>query len=91
MDKRQALPVRFPEALLVDARSVRAELESLNDLVVVAVEREARRRRGEAALAKIRESHERVQARTGLQPDPVPLIRALRQGTATSSAHGTRS
>jgi hypothetical protein len=80
MDRRQALTVKFPDALLAQAKAVAAEPESLNDLVVEAVEREVRRRRTEAALARIHQVREKVLARTGPQPDPVPLIRALRQG-----------
>jgi hypothetical protein len=38
--------VRFLEALFFDARFVRAELESIDDLVVLAVEREVHRRWG---------------------------------------------
>ena len=77
---RQAVTVRFPEALLTEARAVRAQPESLNDLVVVAVDREVRRRRAEAALTRLRQVREQVYARTGPQPNPVPLIRALRDG-----------
>lgn len=80
MDKRQAVTVRFPEALLAEVRAVRTQPESLNELVVAAVEREVRRRRGEAALTRLRQIREQVYARAGLQPDPVPLIRALREG-----------
>jgi hypothetical protein len=80
MDRRQAMTVRFPETLLREARAVRASPESLNDLVVAALEREVRRRRAEAALARLRQVREQVYARTGPQPDPVPLIRALREG-----------
>jgi hypothetical protein len=72
--------VRFPETLLTEARAVTTRPESLNDLVVAAVDREVRRRRAEAALARLRQVRERVYARTGPQPDPVPLIRALREG-----------
>jgi hypothetical protein len=80
MTKRRALTVRLPEDLLSDARAAVAEPESLNDLIVAAVAREVRRRRAEAALARIQAVRERVEARTGLHPDPVPLIRALREG-----------
>ena len=80
MGRRQAVSVRFPEKALAGARAVKAAQESLNDFVVTAVEREVGRRQGEAALWAIRRVREQVRARTGLHPDPVPLIRALREG-----------
>jgi hypothetical protein len=80
MPQRQTISIRLPDDLLAQAREAKAPRESLNELVVAALEREVRRRQGEAALGKIRKVREQVQARTGLQPDPVPLIRALREG-----------
>jgi hypothetical protein len=72
--------VRFPETLLAEARAVKIRPESLNDLVIAAVDREVRRRRAVAALDQMAQVREQVYARTGPQPDPVPLIRALREG-----------
>ena len=59
---------------------MKATQESLNDFIVAAVEREVRYRQGLAAHADIVRVRERVRARTGPHPDPVPLIRALREG-----------
>ena len=80
MTRRQAVTVRFPESLLAEARAVTIRSESLNDLVVAAVSREVRRRRAKAALSRLQQVRDEVYARTGPQPDPVPLIRALREG-----------
>ena len=80
MQRHEAMTIRFPGELIAKARQVKSERESLNDLVVGAVEREVRRRavvRAHEAIARVRDS---VRARTGAQPDSGPLIRALREG-----------
>jgi hypothetical protein len=46
MEVWESLTIRFPAALLEEAREVQEERESLNDLVVHAVEQEVRRRQG---------------------------------------------
>jgi hypothetical protein len=76
---RQPLTIRFPAGLLDRARGVRAEQESLNDLVVAAVEREVRHREGLRAYEAILRVREAVEAGTGLQPDSTSLIRTLRE------------
>ena len=80
MSQRQTISVRLPDDLLAQARKTKAPRESLNDLVVAALEREVRRRQGLAAHEGITRIREQVRARTGSHPDPVPLIRALREG-----------
>jgi hypothetical protein len=77
---REAITIRLPPELLADAKKVKCSHESLNDLMVDAVEREVRRRQGMAALAAIDELRKKIKARTGVQPSSVPLIRALREG-----------
>lgn len=70
------ITVRFPEELLDNAKTVKTEEESLNDLVVLALEREVRRRKGLAA-------HQRILAigrQLPKQPDPTELIHQLREG-----------
>jgi hypothetical protein len=84
MQSRDALTVRFPPVLLSKARDLRTERESLNELVVEAVEREVRRRQGLQAYASIVDLHEGLKGRTGLQPDSSSLIRGLREGTRGS-------
>ncbi len=80
MEHRDALTIRFPAELLARARGLKEDGESLNDLVVAAVEHEVGRRQGLAAHQDILRIREQVRARTGVHPDPTPLIRALREG-----------
>lgn len=75
------MTIRFPARLLSRARGVKGGGESLNDLVVDAVEREVRRRQGLQAYDDILRVREAVRTRTGLQPDSSPVIRSLRDGT----------
>jgi hypothetical protein len=79
--QREPVSIRFPSDLLAEARETKDQKESLNDFVVSAVGREVRRRRALRALDRIVEIRERVAQRTGLHPDPVPLVRRLREGT----------
>lgn len=72
MEVREPLTIRFPAPLLGKAREVRAERESLNDLVVEAVEREVRRRQGLRAYDAIARVREAVRDETGIQPDSTP-------------------
>jgi len=68
--------VRLTAELLDNAKTVKSESESLNDLVVLALEREVRRRRGLAA-------HQRILAiskQLPIQPDATELIHELREG-----------
>ncbi len=77
---RDALTVRFPPDLLARAKEVRNPDESLNQLIVSALEREITRREGLRTLREIDEVRDRIAARTGPQPDSTPTIRALRDG-----------
>lgn len=78
--ERKGLTVRFPPDLLVEARATIFEDESLNDLIVRALEREVRRRKALDNLAEIDLLREAIRQRGGTQPDSAPLIRALRSG-----------
>lgn len=49
MEEREGLTVRFPVGLLAQVRKHKSQDESLNDLVIKALEREVRYRRGLAA------------------------------------------
>lgn len=80
MQTREAMTVRFPGGLIAKAKEVKSERESLNDLVVEAVEREVRRRAAVQAYEAIARVRDAVRSRTGVQPDSGPLIRALREG-----------
>jgi len=76
---RAAVTIRFPGEILARARRAKGE-ESLNTFVVAAVDRESRRRRTLATLDEIDALRESIAARTGIQPDSTPLIRAWREG-----------
>jgi hypothetical protein len=78
--EREAITIRFPANLLTKARSLKEGSESLNDLVVEAVEREVRRRRAWAAHKRIVARSEAVKAKTGIQPASTTMIRSLREG-----------
>ncbi|MEH1871490.1 YlcI/YnfO family protein [Nostoc sp.] len=77
--EREALTIRFPADLLVKAKKIKEGNESLNDLVVEALEREVSRRRGWAAHQRIIARSEIVKAKTGIQPASTDLIRSLRE------------
>ncbi|MGH2351568.1 MAG: YlcI/YnfO family protein [Chloroflexota bacterium] len=79
-EQREALTIRFPPRLLSTARELKADRESLNDLVVEAVEREVRRRRAMQAYEAIMSIREQVETQRGLHPSSATLIRALRDG-----------
>lgn len=76
---RRSITIRFPTALVNDARKRTAPDESFNDLVVGALEREARRRRALATLEEINEFRRRAWAGRGIQPSSAPLIRRMRE------------
>ncbi|MBD2567999.1 YlcI/YnfO family protein [Anabaena lutea] len=78
--EREALTIRFPSELLAKARKLKKDKESFNDLIVEAVEREVRRRRGWAAHQRIIARSETIKAKTGIQPTSTDMIRSLREG-----------
>ncbi len=80
MEQRDVLTVRFPKDVLARAKALKEEKESLNDLVVNAVDRELRRRQGFRAHQEIVRIAKRIREEHGLLPDSVPMIRALREG-----------
>lgn len=77
MKAREAITIRFPIELIARVRAIKGK-ESLNDLVVAAVEGEVRRRQGLQAFDAILRIRAEIQAESGLQPDSTPLIRSLR-------------
>ncbi|MBD2449137.1 hypothetical protein H6G76_18650 [Nostoc sp. FACHB-152] len=77
--EREALTIRFPTELLAKARKLKNEGESFNDLIVEALEREVKRRRGWAAHQRIIARSEIIKAKTGIQPASTDLIRSLRE------------
>lgn len=78
--EREALTIRFPAKLLQKIRALKRENESLNDLVVQALEKEMKWRSAWAAHEQIQIIREQIKQRTGVHPDSVPLIRQLREG-----------
>lgn len=85
---RRAITIRFPSALVNDARKRTQPDESFNDLVVGALERETRRRQGLAALKWINEFRERTWTRT--QPSSAALIRRMREERVRRLDPGSR-
>ncbi|MBW4564446.1 MAG: hypothetical protein KME32_25575 [Mojavia pulchra JT2-VF2] len=77
--EREALTIRFPPDLLAKARKLKESSESFNDLVVEALEREVRRRRGWAAHQRILARSETIKTKTGIQPASTELIRSFRE------------
>lgn len=77
---REPTTIRFPTEVLTQAREVRTEGESMNELVVHAVEKEVRRRAALGLHEEIVRAAARIKARTGVQPDSAPIIRGLREG-----------
>lgn len=82
--EREAVTIRFPADLLAKAKKLKFVSESLNDLVVEALENEVRRRRGWAAHQRIIARSETVKAKTGIQPTSGDLIRSFREGEKLS-------
>lgn len=81
VEHREALTIRFPATLLAEAREMKKERESLNDIVVDALEDAVRRRRGLEVFDEIQRAREEIRAEHGIHPDSGPLIRSLRDGT----------
>lgn len=80
MEEREALTVRFPTRLMAQIRKYKSKEESLNDVVIKALEQEVRYRRGLAAHHRIVARREEIRKKTGIQPDSTDLIRKLREG-----------
>lgn len=78
--EREAVTVHIPTDLLEQARQFREVGESFNELVVQAIAREVRRRRGIVAHQRIVARSAEVEAQTGIQSNSVDLIRQLRDG-----------
>ncbi|MGH7882873.1 MAG: YlcI/YnfO family protein [Candidatus Dormibacteraceae bacterium] len=76
-----AISIRFPPQIAEELHQERATgKESINQMVVSAVEDLLRRRKEARALKRIRARRERLLAEYGAQPDSTELIRDLRQG-----------
>lgn len=80
MGSRAVVTVRMPAEMVQEAKELKREQESLNDLIVEAIEKELRRRRTLNTLESIEKTKAAIRERSGVHPDSVPLIRALREG-----------
>lgn len=80
MEEREALTVRLRAGLLAQVKLHKSEGESLNDLIVKALEREVRYRQGLATHHRIVARREKIRKKTGIQTDSTGLIRQLREG-----------
>jgi hypothetical protein len=78
--KREALTIRFPAELLQKIRALKRDDESINELVVQALEKEMKWRSAWVAHEQIQTIREQIKQRTGVHPDPLPLIHQLREG-----------
>ena len=76
--EREAVTIRIPADLLQQARQFREGSESFNEMLVEAIAREVRRRRSLAAHQRIVARSAEVEAKAGIQPSSVDLIRQLR-------------
>ncbi|NES20023.1 MAG: hypothetical protein F6K41_14105 [Symploca sp. SIO3E6] len=78
--KQEAVTISIPTDLLEQARQCREDSESFNEMVVEAIASEVRRRRTLAAHQRIVARSAEVEAKTGIQPSSIELIRQLRSG-----------
>lgn len=78
--QRESITIRFPSGLLSQAKSLKVDEESFNDLVVEALELEVRRRQAIAAHGRIQSRRQSILERTGVQPSSSDVIRELRSG-----------
>ncbi len=76
----QSVTIRFPADLVKRAKQIKEGNKSFNEFVVEALEKEVKRRQTIEAHETILRLREKVKKRTGFHPNPVPLIRQLREG-----------
>jgi hypothetical protein len=81
MEARTAITVRMPHEMMQEAKELKEEQESRNQLIIDALSKELRRRCGLKALESIRRTREKIRRKYGVHPSSVPFIRALREGT----------
>lgn len=76
--QRESITIRFPAGLLAQAKALKVDEESFNDLVVQALDHEVHRRQAISAHERIRSRRQAILHRTGVQPESTDLIRGLR-------------
>jgi hypothetical protein len=74
------IEIKFSTDLVNQAQKILHKNESFNELVVQALKQELGRRKTVEAHETILKIRSSVKQRTGLHPDPVPLICQLREG-----------
>ncbi len=72
----ESVTLNIPQKLLGNAQRLSSPDETLNDVVILALDREVRRRKGLAANQKILALNKELPP----QPDDTELIRQLREG-----------
>ena len=80
-DRREAITIRLPARLVARVRNVRSATESLNDVLVEAVEREVRRRQALGAYDATTLLREEILRDSGISADSSSMIRELREGS----------
>ncbi|MDJ0599239.1 MAG: YlcI/YnfO family protein [Crocosphaera sp.] len=78
--KHTSITIKIPSELLKLAQSLETETESFNDLVQTALEKEIKRRKNWTAHQTILKVRQEIKETTGVHPDPIPVIRQLREG-----------
>lgn len=80
MMAQESVTIKFSSDLLQKAKQLKTGSDTFNDLVVEALEREVARRSVSEAHETILRIREQIKQRTGVHPDPISLIRQLREG-----------
>ena len=78
--EQESVTIAIPTDLLEQVRRLRGEQESFEEMVIGAIAKEVRRRRGLAAHERIVARSAAVEAVSGVQSSSVELIRQLREG-----------
>ena len=76
----QSVTIRFPADLFQQAKQIKEDNKSFNELVVEALDKEIKRRKTMEAHQTILRLRKQVKQRTGVHPNPISLIRQLREG-----------
>lgn len=76
--EQQSVTLSIPTDLLNQASELREVSESLNEMIVEAIAHEVQRRRVMLAHQRIVARSYEIEAKTGIQPGSVELIRQLR-------------
>jgi hypothetical protein len=81
--EKTSITIQIPSQLLEEVRSLETETETLNDLVTRILEKEIKARKAWIAHQTVLRLRQEIKEKTGIHPDPIPLIRQLREGENT--------